>query len=100
MDAQAFFDLFSGLMRGKVVRARYGTDPRLQILGPLEARMVDADLIILGGLNEGVWPAAPSVEPFLSRGMRKKLGLSLPRRPRPARRKKPAGPPPKAGSLR
>ena len=80
MDGQAFFDLFSGLLRGKVVRARYGTDPRLLILGPLEARMVDADLIILGGLNEGVWPAAPSVEPFLSRGMRETLGLSLPER--------------------
>jgi len=62
------------MMRGKAVRPRFGTHPRLQILGPLEARMLSADLIILGGLNEGVWP------PFLSRKMRRELGLSLPER--------------------
>ena len=78
MDARSFVDLFSTLMRGKVVRPRYGMDPRLKILGPIEARMIEADLIIMGGLNEGVWPAAPAVEPFLSYGMRKELGLSLP----------------------
>jgi len=78
LNAQDFVDLFSSLMRGKVVRPRYGMDPRLQILGPLEARMLEADVVILGGLNESVWPASPSIEPFLSYGMRKELGLSLP----------------------
>jgi len=78
LTAEEFADLFSSLMRGKVVRPRYGMDPRLQILGPLEARMLEADLVILGGLNESVWPAAPSIEPFLSYGMRRELGLSLP----------------------
>ena len=80
MSARDFADLLATLMRGKVVRPRYGTHPRLQILGPLEARMIEADLIILGGLNEGVWPAPPAIEPFLSRGMRRELGLSLPER--------------------
>ena len=80
MDAASFSKLLASLMRGKVVRARYGTDPRLAILGPLEARMLDYDKVILGGLNEGIWPSAPSVEPFLSRGMRRTLGLSLPER--------------------
>lgn len=80
MSARDFAKLLSTLMRGKVVRARFGTDPRLAILGPLEARMLSYDKIILGGLNEGIWPAPPSIEPFLSRGMRKTLGLSLPER--------------------
>jgi len=80
MDGAAFAKLLATLMRGKVVRARYGTDPRLAVLGPLEARMLDYDKVILGGLNEGIWPSAPSIEPFLSRGMRKTLGLSLPER--------------------
>lgn len=75
-----FAALFARLMRGKVVRPRYGTHPRLQILGPLEARMLTADRIILGSLNEGVWPATPGKAPFLSRGMRRALGLSLPER--------------------
>ena len=80
MNSESFSRLFGNLMRGKVVRPRYGTHPRLSILGPLEARMLTADRIILGGLNEGIWPAAPSIEPFLSRGMRQSLGLSLPER--------------------
>ena len=70
--------LLAVMMRGKVVRPPFGTHPRLSILGPLEARMLSADTIILGGLNEGVWPATPKVEPFLSRSMRKAVGLSLP----------------------
>ena len=78
MSLEDFAKLFGSLMRGKVVRPRYGTDPRLAILGPLEARMLSYDKVILGGLNEGIWPAPPSIEPFLSRGMRKTLGLSCP----------------------
>jgi len=80
MNAAEFARLLASLMRGRVVRPRYGTHPRLSILGPLEARMLNVDQIILGGLNEGIWPAAPSIEPFLSRGMRETLKLSLPER--------------------
>ena len=75
-----FTDLFSNLMRGQVVRPRYGMHPRLQILGPLEARMLTADTVILGGLNEGIWPGTPGQAPFLSRLMRGEIGLSLPER--------------------
>jgi ATP-dependent helicase/nuclease subunit B len=46
------------------------------IWGPLEARLQRRDLMILGGLNEGVWPAPPGEDPFLSRSMREALGLS------------------------
>jgi len=79
-DLQAFSRLFGTMMRGLVVRPPYGTHPRLKILGPLEARMLNADTIVLGGLNEGIWPARPPHRPFLSRGMRAELGLSLPER--------------------
>ena len=74
----SYLRLLSTLMRGQVVRPRYGMHERLQILGPLEARMLDADMVILGGLNEGVWPVPPPPHPFLSRNMRKKIGLSVP----------------------
>jgi ATP-dependent helicase/nuclease subunit B len=80
VDTTGFLRLMRNLMRGKVVRKRYGSHPRLSILGPLEARMLSADVIILGGLNEGTWPAAPQPGPFLSRGMRREMGLSLPER--------------------
>ena len=80
VDATGFVRLMRQLMTGSVVRPRGGTHPRLSILGPLEARMLDADIIILGGLNEGTWPATPSPGPFLSRGMRRAMRLSLPER--------------------
>lgn len=77
-DGEVYTKLLSRLMREQVVRPRYGTDPHLMILGPLEARMQNADQFILGGLNEGVWPAHPAPHPILSRGMRKKIGLGMP----------------------
>ena len=33
-------------------------------------------MTILAGLEEGVWPAAAAVDPFLSRPMREALGLT------------------------
>ncbi len=80
VDARGFLRLMRRLMTGIVVRPQFGTHPRLSILGPLEARMLEADVIVLGGLNEGTWPAAPSPGPFLSRGMRRDMKLSLPER--------------------
>ena len=44
-------------MAARCVRPRYGRHPRLAIWGPLEARLQQADLLVLGGLNEGTWPA-------------------------------------------
>ena len=62
------------------VRPAFGTHPRLQILGQLEARLIDADLVILGGLNEGIWPPDPATDPWMSRPMRKTFGLPGPER--------------------
>ena len=36
--------------------------------------------MILGGLNEGIWPPAPPVDPWLNRPMRAALGLTSPER--------------------
>ena len=66
--------------RGAAVRPQGPRHPRVSIWGPLEARMQSADLIILGGLNEGVWPQNPSDDPWLTRGMREALKLSAPER--------------------
>lgn len=63
------------LMEGAEAPPAPGGDPRVAIWGPLEARLQRRDLMILGGLNEGAWPAAPPEDPFLSRSMRDRLGL-------------------------
>ncbi len=69
-----------GLMAGRGVRPRYGGHPRLAIWGLLEARLQQSDLMILGGLNEGVWPPDPRPSPWMSRPMMGRFGLPLPER--------------------
>lgn len=68
------------LMAQPVVRPRYGTHPRLHILGLLEARLTSYDVVILGSLNEGIWPAQVDADPWINRPMRAELGLSSPER--------------------
>jgi ATP-dependent helicase/nuclease subunit B len=77
---RGFADLLEGLMARERLRAGGASHPRLQILGVLEARLVRADRLILAGLEEGVWPQAAPVDPFLSRPMRESLGLPPPER--------------------
>jgi ATP-dependent helicase/nuclease subunit B len=72
--------LFGALIAGPVVRPRYGRHPRLAIWGLLEARLQQADLVILGGLNEATWPARIDSDPWLSRPMRRDFGLPPPER--------------------
>jgi len=57
------------------VRPPYGGHPRIFIWGLLEARLQRADLVVLGGLNEGVWPALPASDPWLPPKVRSTLGM-------------------------
>jgi ATP-dependent helicase/nuclease subunit B len=78
--AEAWPRIFEALLEGHVVRPRYGSHPRLSILGLLEARLVHADRVVLGGLNEGTWPPQSKEDAWLSRPMRATLGLPPPER--------------------
>jgi ATP-dependent helicase/nuclease subunit B len=71
-------ELLDNLMTGRMVRQNFGMHPRLQIWGPLEGRLQRADLVILGGLNEGVWPPETGSDPWMSRPMRVDFKLPLP----------------------
>lgn len=73
-------DTFEAAFGDRVVRRPQTTTASLRIYGPLEARLTQCDRVILGGLNEGVWPPAPPTDPWLSRPMRHDLGLDLPER--------------------
>lgn len=70
-----FAATFAELARSTRVRPQGDLHPRLRLFGPLEARLISADRVILAGLNEGVWPAGLGSDPWLSRGMRKEAGL-------------------------
>lgn len=63
------------LMDEIAVRPPQGGHPRLAIYGVIEARLQTADLLILGGLNEGVWPGLPAPDPWLAPRVRSELGL-------------------------
>ncbi|SIS58151.1 double-strand break repair protein AddB [Phaeovulum vinaykumarii] len=73
-------DLLGGLLAEGRISAVAEVDPRIVIRGTLEARALSADLVVLGALNEGSWPAPPAPDPWLSRKMRLDLGLTLPER--------------------
>jgi double-strand break repair protein AddB len=68
------------LVSSEVVRPRLQTHPRLFIWGPLEARLQQPDVLILGALNEGTWPRPQDAGPWLSRPMLSELGLPTPER--------------------
>ena len=68
------------MLATETIRPRFGRHPRLAIWGPLEARLQRADLLVLGGLNEGSWPPAVETGPWINRPMRAALGLPQPER--------------------
>jgi ATP-dependent helicase/nuclease subunit B len=73
--------LLRQLMDSVAIRPGYGGHPRVFIWGLLEAKLQSADLVILGGLNEGTWPQLPAPDPWLAPRIRRELGLpSLERR--------------------
>ncbi|MBE3640328.1 double-strand break repair protein AddB, partial [Mangrovicoccus algicola] len=74
---------FNSVLRGSMseeVRDPALPHPGVMIWGTLEARVQGAELVILAGLNDGVWPEQPEPDPWLNRAMRKAAGLLLPER--------------------
>jgi len=73
-------DVFQAAIGDRVVRRPETRDVRVHIYGPLEARLQTVDRVILGGLNEATWPPETRSDPWLSRPMRRDLGLDPPER--------------------
>ncbi|MDZ3832455.1 MAG: double-strand break repair protein AddB [Sphingopyxis sp.] len=80
VDPADFPAMLGQLLAQASVRPPYGGHPRLFIWGLLEARLQRAGLMILGGLDEGRWPAATQPDPWLAPGIRRLLGLPAPER--------------------
>lgn len=75
--------LFGAILRGVLtaeVRDPLAPHPGVLVLGTQEARVQTADLVILGGLVDGIWPPLPAPDPWLNRAMRRTAGLPLPER--------------------
>jgi len=80
LSASDFATLFTAILKQTEVRDPLRPHPDIMIWGTLEARVQGADIVVLGGLNEGVWPEVPPPDPWLNRRMRVDAGLLLPER--------------------
>lgn len=78
--ARDLIAILDGLLAETVVRRTGTGHPRVKIWGLLEARLLEADHVVLGGLIETVWPPETRTDSFLNRPMRAELGLSPPER--------------------
>lgn len=72
--------IFQALMAVRSVSPAAGGHPRLFIWGALESRLQTVDTMVIGGLNEGSWPASTRNDPFMSRPMKMTLTLDPPER--------------------
>jgi ATP-dependent helicase/nuclease subunit B len=80
MSPADYAGVLEGVLNGHQVRETETVHPGIMIWGTLESRVQGADLVILGGLNDGIWPTQPAPDPWLNRAMRKEAGLLLPER--------------------
>jgi len=75
IEPRALPELIRLLASEAAVRPPQGGHPRLAIYGLIEARLQSADLMVLGGLNESVWPGQAAPDPWLAPRIRAELGL-------------------------
>ena len=80
VSAAEYASLFRAILDRRESRDPILPHPNIMIWGTLEARVQGADLVILGGLNDGVWPELPGPDPWLNRDMRRNAGLLVPER--------------------
>ena len=73
-----YAEMFETIASAETVRMREQANVRVRIFGPLEARLQTIERMVLGSLSEASWPPEMRSDPWLSRPMRKQLGLNLP----------------------
>jgi ATP-dependent helicase/nuclease subunit B len=77
LDLAAWPGTLKAIVGNLIVRIPARRSP-VTVTGPLEARLMSVDRLVLLGLNEGTWPASLDTGPWLSRPMRRGLGLNPP----------------------
>ena len=72
---ESYKNIFSQLLREEKIQNSDEYHPRIRILSPIESRLIYHDIVIIGGLHEGVWPEELKSGPWLNHEMRSKIGL-------------------------
>jgi len=80
VEKSDYAELLSAVLAQPKVRPAPRAGARARILGTIEARLTASDRVVLGGLVEGTWPPESNNDAWLSRPMRRSLGLDLPER--------------------
>jgi ATP-dependent helicase/nuclease subunit B len=80
VQCQDYPELFRTILEGEKLALPPMPGAKIEILGPLEARLQSFDTLVIGELVEGSWPPQIRADPWLSRPMRHDLGLDLPER--------------------
>lgn len=80
LSPQEWPDVAMALIAPEMVKPARGADAAIAIWGTLEARLQHVDTLIVGGLNEGVWPRKPEGDRFMSRLMKTGIDLEPPER--------------------
>ena len=75
MPASALTDVMQSFLQSSELRKPYHQQSRLAILGAVESRMLTADMVILSGLNEGIWPPKPEASLWMNSAMAAEIGL-------------------------
>jgi double-strand break repair protein AddB len=80
LTALEYRDLVRAMLARGEVRQTVRGHPQVRFWGTIEARVQGADLIVLGSLNDGLWPRHPPPDPWMNRRMRAEAGLTSPER--------------------
>ncbi len=75
LDLEGYAGLFREIALSRSKPRLESPHPRLFLWKPLDARLLTADVLVLGGLNEGCWPQQPGPDPWLNRRDRAFAGL-------------------------
>lgn len=72
-----YVEVFRQFISTKIYRESVINQTPVSILTPIEARLVQADIVIVASMNEGSFPELPPADSFMNQQIRKKIGLDL-----------------------
>lgn len=77
IQTKDYQQIFNHFLKSAYYRLE-GNDHPITLLKPIDARLHTADLVIMAGVNEAIWPAKEAVNPCFTRTLLKKINLPLP----------------------
>lgn len=80
MTLKSYRDFIANYLFNLKLRPVIQSHPLIAIMNSIEARLLNADVFILAGLNENTFPSVSADDPWMSRPMKAEFKLPLPER--------------------